>query len=68
MVRGGNVDVDAGALRGTVYAGLYWSSTAGLLAPYAYILDFYDSNIRPSRDSDRWNGFTVGGFWLMVRY
>ncbi len=58
-VRGGDVDLDTGALR---YAGIdsfYWSATTYPSATYAYLLDFNSTNVGPSYYNARFYGFSV---------
>ena len=59
LTRGGYVNITTGSLRGAGLSGYYWASTAYPSELYAYYLDFNSTNVFPSNNYNRWNGFTV---------
>ena len=59
LTRGGNVNMTTGSLRNAGNNGNYWASTAYPSELYAYNLNFNSTNVNPSNNNNRWNGFTV---------
>ncbi len=61
-MRSGNVNIDSGVLNNAGINGNYWSSTANSSANNAYNLNFNASDVNPSNNNNRWNGFSLRCF------
>ena len=65
-VRGGNVTLNTGSLRGAGFNSDYWSATTYPNATDAYNLDFGRTNAYPSHYTNRFYGFSVRGGYIAL--